>query len=225
MENTDDVLEAGGPASGRIEENTDAALEDGGSGGIVGEEGEVKETNGDEDIADDATNDEILAGIPLPSDPRFKKQPGARYIPRGVKHTDIVYELERNRGYTRQQTIWLMGADRPGEKAENSNAICMRLSRYAKQLALKLAKEGKALPPKVSARNRRTALDTSGGAKAYTPGLLEELATRYGEESLVPGSGDWEMDLVPQWARRIWRLFARACKLKNLKTPDVSNFP
>jgi hypothetical protein len=168
------------------------------------------------DIADNATKEEVFAGIPPPFDQCFNSPPGKRYIPRPTRYTDIVYELEWVRGYTRQQSLWLMGADRPGEKKLDSNNIHMRLKRYS-------TKQGIDHIEKLPKWSRRTAPDGSGEAKANIPGLLEELALRYKEESLVPASGDWEMDVVPQWARRIWRLIARACKFQTLKSAEVSN--
>ena len=221
VENTDDAPDAEGSVSDGIVENTDDVSEVGwpASRGFVGDTGKAAATNDAMGFEDGATVEEILAGVPLPSDPCFGKPPSVRYIPRTHKYTKVLYELEWNRGYTRRQSMWLMGADRPGEKKMNTKLIYMRLFRHMNCFT------DEEKTRKQPMWKKRAAPDSARDEAACIPGLLEELVSRYGEESLVPGSGDWEMDLVPQWARRIWRLFARACKLKNLKTPDVSNFP
>lgn len=165
------------------------------------------------DISDDASVEEILAGIPQPSDKCFNDPPLKRYIPRSTKYTDVIFQLEWVQGYTRPQSLWLLGADHSSERPLDSNNIHMRIKRY-------MQREGLQDAVKAPKWTKRLAAE-KGKARNRVNGPLEEIAKCYGGPSIIPAPGEWENDEVPMWARVIWRLMARTWKFQKVDRREV----
>ncbi|KAG0634107.1 hypothetical protein HOY80DRAFT_988174 [Tuber brumale] len=117
------------------------------------EEGEEPETQvATEDQTDEAAFEDILKGVPKPSDPCFNNPPDIVFLPRVPEFNEVIFQLEYRRGYTRKQVIWLMGGPREGRgPVPTANAIGMRLKRYMKKNnltdAVKVAPAGTAKKP------------------------------------------------------------------------------
>ncbi|RPA95831.1 hypothetical protein L873DRAFT_1792056 [Choiromyces venosus 120613-1] len=89
------------------------------------------------DVTDDVTIEEILQGIPPPSDPCFNTPADIIFLPRNIRFTAVVYTLEYRLGYTPKQVRWLMGGEREGRgPVPTFNGLGMRLSRYMKKAGL-----------------------------------------------------------------------------------------
>ncbi|RPA95830.1 hypothetical protein L873DRAFT_1845780 [Choiromyces venosus 120613-1] len=103
--------------------------------------GEGQQTNATstnkKDVTDDATIEEILQGIPSPSDPYFDTPADIIFLPRASQFTAAVYSLEYRLGYTSKQVRWLFGGEREGRgPVPTPNGLGMRLVRYMKKHGL-----------------------------------------------------------------------------------------
>lgn len=74
----------------------------------------------------EAELERMINELPEKNDPCFNRKPKKVYLPRHASYTPLIYDLETI-GYTRQQTLWLFGAD---PEPMIPNVLWMRLKRY-----------------------------------------------------------------------------------------------